>query len=377
LLVYLFPTLADAVRGGVEHVDFTVVMQLVTTITPDNIVDFLIHRDLTGDNRTQVHDLACEHLGKKGRFPCGCRIAMAHGTLDSLIGRLSRGFKQVELDKEYVLGQGNPTRSFAVREYSKFIMAEQCDAHVFPKQAVVMFLRKMVLLCRYLTRAVGAQPDPVRALILQQDLALICLIFARGKRPGDAIQLNCQTTMWLPDQVGILFNVMVGKTLRDGFVDIFVLMRERDPCMFFVDAVPYLARYVEMSAALGVPMLAGPLFRHHDWRTSTLSTDRLTAAAINARFIRYMIAADQYEQETLYSLRSGQGLQTIFQGADLRQTMDKIGWRTEKTAEHYLRLRKLLAQIYDFPAHSSDELSRKFEQLNTHQGFVLLGNLRM
>jgi hypothetical protein len=367
LIAYLNPNLDSS-----PPVDAAVWRRAVLSVSPQDVVDFLIHQDLfNAHNRTQVHMLECSFLGLHGRKDCGCRIGMAATSVDSLIGRLTRGYTIFNLRGPFVrLGDGCPLNSFAVKEYLRFVEFEQALAHITPKQATPMFRPKLRSLFVYLSTLLSKEKNPVRACIIRMDSALIALLFARGKRPGDAVQLDCQMTFWLPERLGILFNVMVGKTLRHGFRDVFALVRADQLDDYIIDPVPLMMEYFRYASLQGADMGVGPCFRNHSWRDATLSTERLTAAYVNARFVRYLHSAGLFQGETLYSLRSGQGLSTIFNGVAFEDMMAKIGWRTKKTAEHYMRLLGTFREIYDVDSLEPDVLVHRFQTLDMHQDLV-------
>ena len=58
----------------------------VDSATPDDIGKFLYFRDSCG--RTQIHVNGCTFFGKSGTHDCGCRVGLAAGTIDSMIGKL-------------------------------------------------------------------------------------------------------------------------------------------------------------------------------------------------------------------------------------------------------------------------------------------------
>jgi hypothetical protein len=366
LFVFLYPPVS---ANLMDPVDLDAWKMRVRAVTPEDIVEFLIDRDVNGANRTQVHDLSCAFLGLPGIRDCGCRVGMAASSVDSLVGRLARGFniwrRSGPCDYTNV---GNPTNSFVVKEYVKFLEFEQANALVRPRQATPVFAHHLRALMLYLARLVSEERDPVRGCILRMDSAFFALVFARGKRPGDAIQLDGRMTFWLPEEAGLLFNVMVGKTLRHGFQDVFTLLRADSHVDFALDPVPLLVEYARFSrSALSIEVNLGPLFRNHSWRDRRPSASRLIAATVNARFIRYLKDAGIFRDGvTLYGLRSGQGLATLFEGASFEDMMLKIGWRTRRTAEHYMRLHRVFKEIYDTESVSPDILAERFAQLDMH-----------
>jgi hypothetical protein len=159
---------------------------------------------------------------------------------------------------------------------------------------------------------------------------------------------------------------MVGKTLQNGSEDIFVVVRT--PQEPYTNAI--LLAYIHYATQLGIDMTSGPLFRNQSWSKGHVSTERLSATAASYRFHQNMVQASIYEGETLYGCRSGQGLASTFGGMEITQVMDKIGWRTRKTAERYLKLRTLLGDIYSLEEQPVETIMNTYHALNKQEGLT-------
>ena len=62
-----------------------------------------------------------------------------------------------------LLGLGNPAASLEMQKYLKASTKEQLRAHITPKQAVPLFLSKLLLLASYMNRKI-AVGQPIRSI---------------------------------------------------------------------------------------------------------------------------------------------------------------------------------------------------------------------
>ena len=125
----------------------------VSTVTPSDICLFLVHKDKNGKN--QVHRNGCSHLGKRGTFDCACPLRLSYKTVDSYIGKLRAIFHVIGRDGEWDrrLGLGNAAADKSVKDYLRFVTAEQLQARVTPKQASPFFVDKLAQLSDYIDRS--------------------------------------------------------------------------------------------------------------------------------------------------------------------------------------------------------------------------------
>lgn len=72
----------SALEQGLSNFLFSLSLpQSIATALPTDVVAFLVWKDRGG--LTRVHQLACQR-----QAPCYCHLHLAHGTVDSLIGKL-------------------------------------------------------------------------------------------------------------------------------------------------------------------------------------------------------------------------------------------------------------------------------------------------
>ena len=106
------------------------------TAVPDDIGKFLFFRDTRG--RTQVHKSECPSLGTPGVKDCGCRVGLAAGTIDSMIGKLRAFFNSLGRVHAYspLDPRSNPCSSTFVKNWLKSAYKEQRLARVLRHRGV-------------------------------------------------------------------------------------------------------------------------------------------------------------------------------------------------------------------------------------------------
>ena len=65
--------------------------------TPDDVRKFLVWKDRFG--RSQIHEIKCIYLGRKGVFGCSCPVRLASGTVSVLISRILNMFEKLGLGR--------------------------------------------------------------------------------------------------------------------------------------------------------------------------------------------------------------------------------------------------------------------------------------
>lgn len=117
--------------------------------SPEDICIFLINKDKGG--KTKVHEIYCKFIGE--RFgECGCPCRLSAGSVQSILGKLSKLFKAYGRGKQWdqKSGFGNPLGSLQSRKYVKAIQKEQALAHVRVKQARPIFIGKLRKIVMYI-----------------------------------------------------------------------------------------------------------------------------------------------------------------------------------------------------------------------------------
>ena len=109
------------------------------------MVAFLVWKD--GGGRTRVHQPDCQ-----GRAPCQSSLRLAHGTVDSLIGKLRSIFAENERGAEWqpLMGIGNPAADRSVKQYLANVREEQLKVRVVPRQAEPFFVGDLAMISEFI-----------------------------------------------------------------------------------------------------------------------------------------------------------------------------------------------------------------------------------
>lgn len=215
----------------------------LATVTPRDLCRFLVFKDTHG--KTQVHRLTCGFLGQRGIHSCGCPLRLSYKTIDSYIGKLRSIFHSIGRDGEWDkrLCLGNPAAGKSVKDYLRLITCEQLQARVTPKQATPFFLDKLTQLAQYIDHAL-VEPgiSPIQQFLYARDQAYFKAVFFSGDRSGDMGQVQVPEILRFPNDDGLLFNHVWGKTLRDGDGNVFGIRRNPHTT---VCPVAGIERYIE------------------------------------------------------------------------------------------------------------------------------------
>ena len=205
--------------------------------TPYDVRCFLVDKDKRG--KTQVHGIGCQHLGKIGIFPCSCPCRLSARTVQSLIGQLNSIFQAFGKGSTWheETKRGNRASSGEVQRYLKATKLEQSKAHVLQKHAKPLFLEKLKVLCNYFDRHLNSGLSAPDKFLVLRDQAFFKVKFFSGDRANDLSLCLTQEIKRLPDGKGFLFCHTVGKTLGNGKVNEFSLLRVEDNSICPVHAI--------------------------------------------------------------------------------------------------------------------------------------------
>ena len=202
------------------------------TALPCDVIAYLIWKDKGG--RTVVHKLYCKFAGDS-RSNCGfCPKRLAHGSVDSVIGKLPAILADAGRGVEWhcLLGVGNPAVDQSVKSYQASIREEQLRAHVTPCQAEPVLVSDLEVLSRHIrTELFENCMDPLQTYILARDQAVFKALFFSSDRAADLLGLLTHTILRFPNNSGLLFNQVWTKALCAGDSNIFALKRGRNPLM--------------------------------------------------------------------------------------------------------------------------------------------------
>ena len=318
--------------------------------TPKDVCRFLAWKDSRG--KTQVHVSTCPFLGKHKVHSCRCPVRLSYATVDSYIGKLRAIFKDAgrEGDWNTALSLGNPAASAEVKAYLKAFTSEQLQAAVTPKQATPLFLVKIVPLSRLIQRKMLLPGITASQLfVYARDAAFFKTLFFSGDRANDLTLVKTQEIMRFPQNDGLLFNHVWGKSLRDGSANLFGIRRHSDSSLCPVKAIEL---YIGISSALSLDLLSGFLFRPLN-SLGKIQNKQLASSTLQSRLRSYLQEADIYNGATLHSFRAGLAITLALSGSQLADIMEHVGWRHAPTASHYLKVAQVLR-----PGGPSDLLSR-------------------
>lgn len=342
----------------------------VATATPNDICRFLVYKDRHG--KTQVHVNSCASLGMKGIRQCGCPVRLSYNTVDSYIGKLRAIFHATGRSGEWDrnLGIGNPATDKTVKEYLRTITSEQLQARITPKQATPFFVDKLVQLATHLDTALHSkEASPTQQFIIARDQAYFKAVFFSGDRPGDMGQVKVPEILRFPNDDGLLFNHVWGKTLRDGHSNVFGIRRNPQSIICPVKGVE---DYIARARQLKVDLTTGYLFRPTNSIDSVVNAP-FTSSAADARLKVYLTEMGADSGATLHGFRAGCAITLALTGAALSEIMDHVGWARRHTALYYLQLAKVLnpsGASSKLAAIDLTQVSQEWQDLNQLKQFV-------
>ena len=342
----------------------------LTSVNPRDICRFLAFKDRNG--RTRVHKNGCKFLGQKGIHQCGCPLRLSYKTVDSYIGKLRAIFhasgRTGEWDRR--LDLGNPATDKSVKDYLRVIAMEQLQARIQPKQATPFFIDKLDRLVSHIERSMeSSSVSPTHRFILARDQAYFKAVFFSGDRPGDMGQVKVPEILRFPNNDGLLFNHVWGKTLREGDSNIFGIQRNPQSKLCPVRGIE---QYFAISDQLKVDLRSGYLFRPTNPHGAIVN-EPFGSSAAEARLKTYLKEMGSDNGETLHGFRSGCAITLTLSGVELSEVMDHVGWTQRHTALYYLQLAKVLN-----PSGASARLAQvdlrsatsQWEDLNELKRFV-------
>ena len=333
------------------------------TVSPRDIVYFLIWKDK--DSKTQVHRETCHHQGTASKAPlsCGCPRPLAFKTVDSYIGQL-RAILRDHLEATRLLTTGdlapNPAAHSVVKRYLKGVTEEQLKARAVPKQAEPIFICDLTTLCQVIdSKLRSASTDPIHLYIYARDLAYFKLHFFSGDRPSDLSLIKAAEILRFPNDKGLLFNHVFGKTLHSGDCKVFAVARHPNQ---FICPVKAIDDYMTICHAIKISVSNGPLFRATSGRTVLL--DAFSTDAAEARLKTYLTAAG-LSNKTLYSFRCGGAITMALTGSTLDDIVDHVQYRPKGSYHRLARRVSFLSRRVSFLSRRVSFLSRRVSFLSS------------
>ena len=180
--------------------------------------------------------------------------------------------------------------------------------------------------------------------MLARDQAFFKTLFFSGDRGSDLGMVRTEEILRFPQDNGLLFNHVWGKTLRDGASNVFGIRRHPNPELCPVKAIEI---YVAVASELRVSVTNGYLFRPTN--PHMIVNKPFTGSAAEARLKLYLREARIDEGETLHSFRSGSAITLALSGSQLADIMPHVGWNDKETALYYMKLAEVLR--FGSPSH--------------------------
>ena len=324
------------------------------------------------DSKTKVHRESCPFQGRtsKTTSSCSCPRRLAFKTVDSYIGQL-RAILRDHLETTGTTISDtitpNPAAHSAVKRYLKAMTEEQLNARANPKQAEPLFIGDLVALCKVVNDELHtASTDPIHLYIHARNLAYFKLHFFSGDRPSDLANVKAAEILRFPNDKGILFNHIFGKTLRSGDSRVFAVARHLNPAICPVKA---LDDYISICTAIKISVHSGPLFRATCGNSVLI--DPFSTDAAEARSKSYLEAAG-LSNKTLYSFRcggGGGGITMALTGSALDDIVEYVGWKSHRM--YYLQLHKSLQtdSVAARMSQATPDTSSRYDELNQLHGF--------
>lgn len=233
------------------------------------------------------------------------------------------------------MGVGNPAACKTVKRYLVDARQEQLKARVTPRQAEPVLLSDLHVIARHIQqRLQGAGLSPLQIFVLARDQAFFKALLFAGDRAADLLLVNTAE----------------------------------------ICPVAGIEQYFQICSLLGIRLTPGCLLRSVS-KTGKVASSSLQPAAAQARLDTYVGKLHGLlsgTRLTLHGFRSGSAVSMALADVGLHDIMDHVGWRTSKTALHYIKLRQVLNPAG--PAARLAELDMDtglaYKNLNTLKDFV-------
>ena len=126
----------------------------------------------------------------------------------------------------------------------------------------------------------------------------------------------------LPDGKGFLFCHTVGKTLGNGKVNEFSLLRVEDNSICPVHAIE---SYIQGAKELGITLNTGYLFRILDSKRKVVTDNPVTSSSMGERLKTYLQKLEIYNGETPQSFRAAWAITLALSGTLQEEVMSHVG----------------------------------------------------
>ena len=303
---------------------------------------------------------------------------LAFGTVDSLIGKLRAIFAESGRGAEWqsLLGVGNPASCRSVKNYLSNVREEQLKARVTPRQAEPILVNDLLVISEYI-RALLLHSSTLRAIqifMYARDQALFKALFFAGDRAADLLQVKVSDVLRFSDNSGLLFNHVWTKSLRSGDANVFAFKRGSNP---LICPVRGLEMYFDVCKLLRINLAPGFLFRSIS-KSGGVCISHLESSAAQARlsfYVSALVGELSSSHLTVHGFRSGAAVSLALRGVSLSEIMDHIGWKSSKTALHYIKLKQVVnpagaaAKLADLPLQAGQDYKHQDHLVGFSQAF--------
>ncbi|XP_063444937.1 uncharacterized protein LOC134725193 [Mytilus trossulus] len=221
------------------------------------------------------------------------------------------------------------------------IQMEQSFAHVPIKQSKPVFLDKLRKICVHINTELNTLNSKLyKRFLYLRDQAFFKLQFFAGDRAHDLSLCVAQEVKKLPDGKGLLFCHTVGKTLKNGKVNEFVVKKLNEEVLCPVEG---LYRYVNNVGVMDIDVTKGFLFRALDASRTKVLESPVSSSGMSERLQNYLIELNIFEGETPHGIRGGCAITLMSTGvASCQGIMDHVGWLQKDTCNRYSRVNQLV-----------------------------------
>ena len=315
--------------------------------TPDDIGKFLFWRDSRG--RTQIHKQGCGHLGQAGLHACGCRVGLAAGTIDSMIGKLRAYFNSCGHINAYSPfdSKSNPCNSKFVKDWLKSAYKEQRIARVTPHQAPPFFSTHLRLLAVEINRRIdslsSSAPLFPEKFCLFRDRCFFLIQWFAGDRAGD-LGNAVGKEVARHNTGALLLKHTIGKTIRQSGSQVLIVPHiPEDPLVCPVKA---FEDYTSLCLLHGVDLKQGYLFPPLRQPRRDGINDSPFSSANATKRLRLYLPEEILPRVSAHGARAGCAVTLLLLGASKEETMDHCRWASDRVFRRYHQILKV-SRVHD------------------------------
>ena len=174
-----------------------------------------------------------------------------------------------------------------------------------------------------------------------------------------------QRILRLPNTSGLMCNFQWGKTQRDGADHLLTIPYDEE----YVSICPVRAteQLVAVGTQVGWDMTSGYLFSDASEGAqgeALRGSLPVTTATMSSALKQYAIAAEETQEFSLHSFRSGGAVSRALAGDSLSTIMQRAYWKSPKTAWRYMRLMEVIAPGSEGASKIAGVTEDQYRQLN-------------